>query len=136
MTENKTQPTAKSVPEFLDMIEDPERKADCLAVSALMERVTGSKPMMWGDSIVGYGTYRYKYASGREGEWFLSGFAPRKQNLTIYVMGYLEQHSEQLKNLGKFRHGKGCLYISRLEDVDIEALETLIRSSIKQLNSA
>ena len=83
MAENKTKPTTKSVPEFLEQIEDPKRKADCISISALMEKLTNSPPKMWGDSIVGFGDYRYKYTSGREGDWFLAGFSPRKQNLTI-----------------------------------------------------
>lgn len=136
MAENKTKPTAKSVPEFLDQIEDPGKKADCLTISRVMEGITGSKPRMWGDSIVGFGTYRYKYASGREGEWFLAGFSPRKQNLTIYVMGYLESYTEILANLGKFKHGKGCLYIKNLKDIDMDVLEELIKSSINSLKAS
>jgi len=95
MAENKTKPTAKSVPEFLEQIEDPIRKADCKTISALMEKLSCTKPRMWGDSIVGFGDYRYKYASGREGDWFLAGFSPRKQNLTLYIMAYLEYCSIQ-----------------------------------------
>ena len=133
MAENKTKPTAKSVPEFLEKIEDPGRKADCIALTRMMERLTNSEPSMWGDSIVGFGTYRYKYPSGREGEWFQTGFSPRKQNLTIYVMGYLEFYNEILANLGKFKHGKGCLYIKRLEDIDMKVLEELIKTSVKRL---
>jgi hypothetical protein len=133
MAENKTKPTAKSVPEFLEKIEDPGRKADCIALTRMMERLTNSEPSMWGDSIVGFGTYRYKYPSGREGEWFQAGFSPRKQNLTIYVMGYLEFYNEILANLGKFKHGKGCLYIKRLEDIDMKVLEELIKTSVKRL---
>jgi hypothetical protein len=135
MTENKTKPTAKSVPKFLEQIDNPVRKADCMVLSLLMERLTGSKPKMWGDSIVGFGKFRYAYASGRRGDWFLAGFSPRKQNLTIYVMGYLEYFDDILENLGKFRHGKGCLYIKKLEDIDLEVLESLITTSIKRLKS-
>ena len=136
MAENKTQPTTKSVPEFLEQIEDPIRRTDCITVAALMERLTGSKPRMWGEFIVGFGDYHYKYASGREGDWFLAGFSPRKQNLTIYVMGYLEFYTEILEGLGKFKHGKGCLYIKKLEDIDLKVLETLISTSIKRLKSS
>ena len=135
MAENKTQPTTKSVPKFLERIEDPKRKADCIAVAALMERLSGSKPKLWGDSIVGYGDYHYKYASGREGDWFQVGFSPRKQNLTIYVMGYLENYVDILKGLGKYKHGKGYLYINKLEDIDMEVLENLISASIQQLKT-
>jgi len=135
MAENKTKPTAKSVPEFLEQIEDPKRRADCLTIAALMEKLSGSKPKMWGDSIVGYGDYHYEYASGRKGDWFLVGFSPRKQNLTIYVMGYLEFYSDLLEGLGKYKHGKGCLYIKKLEDIEMDVLENLIATSIKRLNS-
>ncbi len=136
MAENKTKPTAKSVPEFLNQIADPKRREDCLAIAEIMERLSGSQPKMWGDSIVGFGDYRYKYASGREGDWFLVGFAPRKQNLSIYIMGYLEFYSDILEGLGKFKHGKGCLYIKKLEDIDLEVLETLITTSITRLQAS
>jgi len=98
----------------------------------MMKEITGSEPVMWGDAIVGFGSYHYKYASGREGEWFLTGFSPRKQNLTIYVKGYLENYKEWLNNLGKHKHGKGCLYISRLEEIDLETLRALIRHSVER----
>lgn len=133
MAENKTKATTKSVPEFLEQMEDPKRKADCLTIAALMERLSGSKPKMWGDSIVGFGDYHYKYASGREGDWFQVGFSPRKQNLTIYVMGYLELYTDLMEGLGKYKHGKGCLYIKTLEDVDMGVLEKLISTSIERL---
>ena len=136
MAENKTKPTAKSVPEFLNQIADPKRREDCLAIAEIMERLSGSQPKMWGDSIVGFGDYRYKYASGREGDWFLVGFAPRKQNLSIYIMGYLEYYSDILEGLGKFKHGKGCLYIKKLEDINLEVLETLITTSITRLKAS
>ncbi len=135
MAENKTKATTKSVPEFLEQIEDPKRRADCITIAAMMGRLTGSKPKMWGESIVGFGDYHYKYASGREGDWFLAGFSPRKQNLTIYIMGYLEFYTELLEGLGKFKHGKGCLYIKKLEDINLKVLESLITSSIEQIKS-
>lgn len=133
MAENKTKPTAKSVPDFLDAMDDPGRKKDCQTIAAIMEEQSGSKPKMWGDSMVGFGDYRYKYASGREGDWFLVGFSPRKQNLTLYIMGYLEFYTDILRGLGKFKHGKGCLYIKKLEDIDLDVLKTLISTSIKRL---
>ena len=136
MAENKTKATAKSVPEFLEQIKDPKKRSDCVTIAAMMQRLSGSKPKIWGDSIVGFGDYHYKYASGREGDWFLAGFSPRKQNLTIYIMGYLEFYTELLEDLGKFKHGKGCLYIKKLEDVDMKVLETLIKTSIKRLKSS
>lgn len=133
MAENKTKPNDLNVEVFLDRIEDPVKKADSKTIAALMEELTGAKPKMWGESIVGFGDYRYKYASGREGDWFVAGFSPRKQNLTIYIMGYLEFYTDILENLGKHKHGKGCLYIKRLEDIDKEVLQTLIRTSIERL---
>jgi len=133
MAENKTKATAKSVPDFLNSIEDPVRKKDCLTISAMMEELSGSKPKMWGDSIVGFGNYHYKYASGREGDWFQVGFSPRKHALTLYIMGYLEFYQEILDKLGKYKHGKGCLYIKNLDDVDLDVLKKLIVTSIDRL---
>ena len=133
MAENKTKVTAKSVPYFLNSIQDPVRREDCLVLSAIMEDISGSKPKMWGESIVGFGEYRYTYASGRAGDWFLTGFSPRKQALTLYIMGYLEFYSDILEGLGKYTHGKGCLYIKKLEDIDLDVLKTLISTSIKRL---
>ena len=133
MAENKTKATAKSVPDFLNSIEDEGRRKDCLTISALMEELTGSKPKMWGESIVGFGDYHYKSAAGREGDWFLAGFASRKQALTLYIMGYLEFYTDILEKLGKHKHGKGCLYIKKLEDIDMEVLKTLISSSKQRL---
>lgn len=134
MAENKTKPNDQSVEAFLNGIQEPGRRADCIAVASLMEEITGSKPIMWGSSIVGFGNYRYKYASGREGDWFLAGFSPRKQNLTLYIMGYLEYYKDILENLGKHKHGKGCLYIKSLEDIDVEVLRSLIKTSLERLN--
>ena len=133
MAENKNKATAKSVPDFLNSIEDEGRRKDCLTISALMEELTGSKPKMWGESIVGFGDYHYKSAAGREGDWFLAGFASRKQALTLYIMGYLEFYTDILEKLGKHKHGKGCLYIKKLEDIDMEVLNTLISSSIQRV---
>jgi len=111
MAENKTKPTDIVVEDFLEGIEDPGKREDSKTISAIMEELTGSRPKMWGELIVGFGEYHYKYASGREGDWFLVGFSPRKQNLTLYIMGYLEFYSDILEKLGKHKHGKGCLYI-------------------------
>jgi uncharacterized protein YdhG (YjbR/CyaY superfamily) len=86
---------------------------------------------MWGNSIIGFGDYHYKYASGREGDWFLTGFSPRKQSLTLYMMSYLEKHENILKRLGKYKTGKGCLYINKLEDVDMKVLKELITTTVK-----
>ena len=134
MAENKTKPNDLSVEHFLENIEDPVKKEDSKTIAAMMEELTGAKPKMWGESIVGFGEIHYKYASGREGDWFQTGFSPRKQNLTIYIMGYLEFFTDLLDDLGKHKHGKGCLYIKRLEDVDLDVLQTLIRTSIERLD--
>lgn len=130
MAENKTRPNEGSVADFLEQVEEPRRKEECWTLLGMMERITGELPRMWGDSIIGFGTYHYRYASGREGDWFRVGFSPRKQSLTIYVMGYLDSYSGLLEGLGKFRKGKGCLYVNSLEDIDMSVLESLIRSSV------
>lgn len=136
MAENKTKPTEASVTEFLDSIRDGQRKEDCYRLTAIMKELSGAEPKMWGGSIVGFGDYRYKYASGRQGDWFLCGFSPRKQSLSIYLMGYLENYGEILKDLGKHRHGKGCLYINKLSEIDEDVLRKLITTTIKRLESA
>lgn len=131
----KTAVTKASVPAFLDGIEDEERRKDCKALAKLLRRVTGATPRMWGTSIVGYGSYHYRYASGREGDWFLAGFSPRKQDLTVYVMAGLQGREALLRKLGKHKTGKGCLYLKRLADVDATVLEKLVQSSVEDLRA-
>lgn len=133
MAELKTKPTAESVKDFINKIPDEERRADCFQVAKIMEEITGEKPKMWGPSIVGFGTYHYKYASGREGDWLITGFSPRKKDLTLYIMMGFEKHGELMKKLGKHSVSKSCLYIKRLADVDIPTLKKLIKTSVKQL---
>ena len=133
MAELKTKPTNASVKEFFNQIPDKERRDDCIAVAKMMEEITGHKPKMWGPSIVGFGTYHYKYASGREGDWPISAFSPRKKDLTLYIMMGFEKHPELMKQLGKHSTSKSCLYIKRLSDVHIPTLKKLIKSSVKQL---
>jgi len=135
MAENKTKPTDQSVAEFLNQISDAERREDCFAVAKLMEEVTGSKPKMWGSSIVGFGSYHYKYASGREGDWLMTGFSPRKQDLTLYIMMGFEKHGDLMKQLGKHRVAKSCLYIKRLSDIHLPTLKKLIKASVKDLRT-
>ena len=130
MASNKTQPTDASVEAFLDTVEDPGRRADCAALVRLMREVTGHEPRMWGASMVGFGSYHYRYESGREGDFFLAGFSPRKRDLSVYVMAGLERFPELLARLGKHRTGKSCLYLKRLGDVDPDVLRTLIRESV------
>ena len=131
MAKNKTQPNKASVAAFLNAIDDKGRRADAKKVAAMMRKATGCRATMWGPSIVGYGRYQYKYASGREGEWALVGFSPRKQNLSVYIMPGFESFAPLMKKLGKYKTGKSCLYINRLDDVDESVLEKLIADSVK-----
>jgi len=133
MAEQKTKPTNESVEDFLNRIPDAERRADCFAVAKIMEAITGERPVMWGPSIVGFGTYHYKYASGREGDWPVTGFSPRKKDLTLYIMMGFEKHGELMKKLGKYSTAKSCLYIKRLSDIHTPTLKKLIKASVKQL---
>lgn len=134
--EPKTKPTQASVKDFLNQIPDEERRKDCFEVAKIMEEASGSKPKMWGPSIVGFGTYHYKYASGREGDWPVLAFSPRKKDLTLYIMaGLADKYPELMEKLGKHSTGKSCLYIKRLSDVHMPTLKKLIRESVKQLQS-
>jgi hypothetical protein len=129
----KTTRNDKSVHTFLDSIENEKKRTDSYTILNLMEEVTGQAPHMWGDSIIGFGKYRYKYASGREGEWFLTGFSPRKQNLTLYIMAGFSEYDELLQRLGKHKTGVSCLYINKLEDVDLKILKKLVRLSSEHM---
>ena len=131
MAEMKTIRNKASVSDFLGRIQDPQVRTDSRAVARLMQEVTGLKPEMWGSSIVGFGSYHYTYASGREGDMPLIGFSPRKQNLTLYIMGGFDRYKDLPARLGKFKTGEGCLYIKRLEDVHQPTLKKLIRESVK-----
>ena len=134
MAELKTKPTDASVDDFIAGVAGDARQEDCRTLVEIMSRVTGEKPVMWGPSIVGFGSYHYRYASGREGDWMLAGFSPRKRELTVYVMAGFKGAEETLARLGKHRVSSGsCLYIRRLSDVDLEVLEELIRGSVEHL---
>lgn len=133
MAENKTVPTDESVAQFLNAIPDEGKRSDSFTIVDLMKQVTGLEAKMWGSAIVGFGSYHYKYESGREGDMFLAGFSPRKQNLTIYSMGSFADDDDLLKNLGKFTRSKGCLYIKRLDDVDLPALKSLLAESYRRM---
>lgn len=133
MTGNKTTANDESVEQFLNAVEDEQKRQDSFTILELMKQVTGMEPKMWGTSIVGFGSYHYKYDSGREGDAILAGFSPRKQALTIYNMGGFEESDDLLKKLGKHTTGKGCLYIKRLDDVDLPTLKTLIEESVKRV---
>lgn len=133
MADNKTQPTKASVTEFIKAIDDPQKRADARKVAAMMRKATGKRAKMWGSSIVGYGTYHYKYASGREGDFMMAGFSPRKQALTVYIMAGFSKYGALMKKLGKYKTGKSCLYIKRLSDVDEAVLQQLIEESVKYM---
>lgn len=130
MSTNKTKPTTRSVELFLDDLIPEKRKKDSWTLYRLMEKITGSQGVLWGTSTIGFGDYHYKYASGREGDWFLTGFSPRKNALTLYLMCDISHDSIDLSTLGKHKKGKSCLYIKRLDDVDLKALENIIKNSI------
>jgi hypothetical protein len=128
----KTQPTAADVEAFLAEIPDPGRRADARALAAMLSELTGEEPVMWGPTIVGCGTYRYRNASGREGTTPLAGFSPRKANLAIYLMsGFADTHQDLVEKLGPHKTGKGCLYLKRLDDVDLDVLRELVNRSIQ-----
>ncbi len=127
--ENKTQVNDASVTDFIESIEDEQKRNDSLEIIRMMQQVTKEQPKMWGSSIVGFGSYHYKYESGREGDSPRIGFSPRKQNMTLYLTQGIENNQDLLKNLGKHSTGKGCLYIKKLSDVDKDVLKELISQS-------
>ena len=133
MAELKTKPTNASVEKFFQQIPDETRREDCRQVARIMEEITGKKPVMWGPSIVGFGAYHYKYASGHEGDWPIAAFSPRKQDLTLYIMPGFAEYSDLMEKLGKHSTGKSCLYIKRLSDIHVPTLKKLIRQSIKRV---
>ena len=136
MAKLKTRPTTQSVKDFIDAIGDEQLRKDCRNVSRIMKGVTKVNPKMWDPGIVGFGSYHYKYASGREADWFLAGFAPRKQNLTLYIMSGFQKYNTLLKKLGKHKIGKSCLYVKRLDDVDMDVLTQLIEDSVAHLRKS
>jgi Domain of unknown function (DU1801) len=135
MTEAKTKKSRASVAAFLAAVPDPERRKDARAVAALLRRVTGERAVLWGTNIVGFGTYHYRYASGREGDWPVAAFAPRADRISVYVTCELSRHRELLARLGKHSKGKGCLHIRRLADVDPDVLEELVRSAVAEVRA-
>lgn len=133
MSKRKTTQNEADVSAFLDAVKNPRRRADARQLLDLMQAVTGEPPKMWGTSIVGFGKYHYRYASGREGDSLMVGFSPRKQNLAIYIMPGFADFGELLGRLGKFRTGKSCLYVNKLDDVDLGLLEELVRKSVEEM---
>jgi len=132
MSDLKTKPTNASVDEFLNSVEHPQRREDGFELLRMMKEITKEEPTMWGPSIVGFGSYHYKYESGREGEMPITGFSPRKKSLTVYIMSGFEKYQHLLEKLGKHKTGKSCLYINKLEDVDWVVLKEIIRKSVEQ----
>jgi hypothetical protein len=134
MAELKTKQNEQSVTDFLQKVPDERKRNDSFVILELMKEVTGQEPKMWGDSIIGFGNYHYKYATGREGDWFVTGFSPRKQNLTLYIMSGFDDYDALMHKLGKYKTGKACLYINKLEDVDMAVMKELIQKSVAHLS--
>ena len=131
----KTQKTEADVQAYLESVEHPTRREDAFAVLEMMRQITGVEPAMWGPSLVGFDSYRYKYASGREGEWPVVGFSPRKRSLTLYIVDGFDGYESLLARLGKVKTGKACLYINQLADVDPETLRDLVRRSVEHVRA-
>lgn len=132
MAENKTKPTSESANTFLNKVQDTQKRKDCFEIMKLMQAVTKEKPVMWGSAIIGFGSYHYVYESGREGDFLLIGFAPRKQNISIYLMGGLKAVQPELSKLGKYKIGGGCLYIKSLSDVNTTVLKKIFAKAFKE----
>ncbi|MHC2067906.1 DUF1801 domain-containing protein [Bremerella sp. T1] len=133
MAENKTKPTNVSAAKYIDALEDPQQKKDCKQLAKMMRAATGERAVMWGPSIVGFGSYHYKYASGHEGDIMIVGFAPRKAQISLYLSCDIQQMADLLSKLGKHKTGKGCLYIKRLADVDLDILQQMIERGIEEV---
>ena len=132
MAELKTKKNSLSPKKFLNKIDDESQKNDCLALLEIMATLTGQKPSMWGTSIVGFGSYHYKYESGREGEWPATAFSPRKQNISIYIMPGFNKYQTLLEKLGKYKTGKSCLYIKKLDDRSLDIFQNTLKKLIKR----
>lgn len=130
---NKTQPTMNSIAEFLSLIEDEHRRNECQQLIDLMRQESGEEPVLWGSAIIGFGQYHYRYESGREGDFMRVGFSPRKRNLSIYIIPGFDPYQDLLQRLGKHKLGKGCLYIKRLDDVNVSVLAELVRQSLSDM---
>lgn len=134
MAELKTKPTKESAHAFIKSLADEQRRKECRALLSMMREITGKKPVMWGNAIVGFGNYHYKYRSGREGDWFLTGFSPRKTALTVYIMPGFSRYESLLEELGKHKRSVSCLYIKRLEQIDLSVLRTLVERAVADLH--
>jgi hypothetical protein len=133
MAELKTQATRASAARFINAINDDQLRVDCRVLLKIMKEVSKKSPTMWGTSIIGFGSYHYRYASGREGDWFRIGFSPRKGKISIYLMGGLKTMTGSLKRLGKHKQGGGCLYIKRLDDIDQGVLKNMLKTTYRRL---
>jgi len=131
MTELKTKPSKAHVERLINVVENELVQNDCRTLVKIMSEITGEIPKLWGTSIIGFGKYHYVYESGREGDWFVMGFSPRKQNLTLYIMSGFKEYDALLSKLGKYKLGKSCLYIKKLQDIDIEVLKKILRHSMR-----
>ena len=134
MATNKTQPNDLDVNAFLESVDETKKRADCFKLLEIMQEITNEPPKMWGTSIVGFGDYHYKYESGREGDFFIVGFSPRKQNLSIYIMPGFERYEELMSKLGKYKTGRSCLYVKTLDDIALDILKEIIADSVSYMN--
>jgi len=133
MSELKTRKNDANVIDFLNAIQHEQKREDCFKLLDMMRDVTGKEPSMWGSSIVGFGSYSYQYESGHAREWFLVGFSPRKQNITVYIMSGFDEYEPLLAKLGNYKTGRSCLYIKKLDDVDLKVLQDLIKRSVNHM---
>lgn len=137
LAEIKTKPTAESVMDFINKIDDEQKRSDCFTLLDLMKKAAGEEPVLWSSSIIGFGSKRYKSAAtGREVDWLRIGFSPRKANLSLYISIGIQEHADALKKLGKHKTGVGCLYINKLSDVDMNVLEGMIHESAKRTSDS
>ena len=135
MAEIKTKKTDESFAKFLNAIQDEGKRKDCFAIAEMMKDISKHEPKMWGTAIIGFGSYHYKYESGHEGDMCMIGFSPRKQNITLYISGGINNHPDLLEKLGKYKTGKGCLYINKLSDVDTDVLNKLIKAAYTHMKN-
>ncbi len=135
MAETKTKPTAVSVKDFISTVPDEQKRKDSLVLIDMMSKITKEEPKMWGPSIIGFGSYHYKYESGHEGDMCITGFSPRKAAISVYILMGFNKSSELMKKLGKYKMGKSCLYVKKLTDIDTKVLEELIEESVKYIKN-
>lgn len=135
MAENKTKPSDRDVVEFLNTVEHDGRREDAIQLLNIMTKASGFAPRVWGDQMVGFGSYDYTYNSGHSGTWFRTGFAPRKANMVVYIMPGFKPFEHHLKTLGKHKHSKSCLYLGRLKNIDLKVLEQLVHDSVQWMNA-